>query len=141
MYYNEFLKITDSITFVLTLVYCFCCVWSCQVETFIFLVRFCYWWNSFMKGGEEDISNKAQDWNSLSLFKIQIKQDPGCSLIRISGPIPEVKKICIDHWLVKCCILRRIWAKWGVGEQVWFVVNTSGRSGDSRDPRKILQFF
>ena len=53
-----------------------------------------------------------------TLLKIKIKQKPVCRnkgyneafkhFIRISGPIPELKKICIDQWLGKCCILGRM---------------------------------
>ena len=34
--------------------------------------------------------------------------EPSNTLIRISGPIPEVKKICIDQSLEKYCILGRM---------------------------------
>ena len=45
-----------------------------------------------------------------------------------SGPIPEVKKS--DQLLGKYyCILGSIWAKWGVGKQVWFVPKTARRFG------------
>ena len=43
--------------------------------------------------------------------------------------------------MVKCCILGRVWAKRGVGEQVWFVPNTDGRSGGSCDTKNILQIL
>ena len=45
---------------------------------------------------------------------------------------PRSKKICVDQWLVKYCTLGRIWAKRGLGEQVWCVRNTGGESGESR---------
>ena len=51
------------------------------------------------------------------------------TFIRRSGFIPEVKKkkkkkICIDYWLGKYyCILERIQAKQGAGEQVRFFLN------------------
>ena len=43
---------------------------------------------------------------------------------------PRSKRIYIDQWLGKYyCILQRIRAKWGVGEEVWFVPNTDEWSG------------
>ena len=48
------------------------------------------------------------------------------------GACPWSKKICVDQWLVKYCTLGRIWAKRGLGEQVWCVRNTGGESGESR---------
>ena len=47
------------------------------------------------------------------------------TFMRMSRLMPEVKKICIDQWLGKYyCVLGRFRAKWGAGEQVWFVLNT-----------------
>ena len=56
------------------------------------------------------------------------------TFIRISGPIPEVKKICID------CILGRIRAKRGLDEQVRFVSNTVEESVGWCNPRNILKY-
>ena len=44
-----------------------------------FLVCFCYWPNSFMKGDKRGIFSKAPDWKTLFLIKIKIKQNPGCA--------------------------------------------------------------
>ena len=63
------------------------------------------------------------------------------TFIRISGSIPEVKKNRIDQWLWKYCILRKIRAKQGVGEQVWFVPNTVERSGGSHKSRKLFSLI
>ena len=60
------------------------------------------------------------------------------TFIRILGPIPKVKKL---HWSMTGeynCILGTIWAKQGVGEQVWFVPNIVVESGGQSNPRKIL---
>ena len=56
-----------------------------------------------MKGGEGGIFSKAPDWKLFFLLKIKLQA------------AQEVKKIWSDQWLGKHCILRRIWAKWGVG--------------------------
>ena len=49
------------------------------------------------------------------------------TFFRLSGPIQEVKKICIDQCLWKYyCILGKIREKRGVGGQVWFVPDTFG---------------
>ena len=49
--------------------------------------------------------------------------------IRIPGPIPEIKKLSLDQWLLKYyCLFRKAQAKRGVGEQVRFVPNTFGGS-------------
>ena len=61
--------------------------------------------------------------------------------IRISGPIPEFEKICIDRWLRTYCILGRTWSKQAISEQVLFVPNTVGGSGGSDNPRRYLQFL
>ena len=65
--------------------------------------------NSFMKGDEGGIFSKFPDGEPLSLFKIKIKQNPGCPNKEYNvafkhfhqnigaGPITEVKKICIDQ--------------------------------------------
>ena len=49
------------------------------------------------------------------------------------------KKICIDHWLGKYCILERNRTKRDVGKRVWFVLNAF--VWGSHNPRKILQFL
>ena len=63
--------------------------------------------------------------------------------ITISRFIPDVKKMCINQWLGKYCIVGKIWAKQGVEEQVWFVPNTVGVRGfrGSCNPKKMLQFL
>ena len=55
----------------------FCYTWSCLLEICIFLVFFCYWPNSFIKGDERDIFRKAPVWKPSFLCKIKIKQNPG----------------------------------------------------------------
>ena len=57
------------------------------------------------------------------------------------GSIPEVKKISIDQWLRKYCLLGRIQAKRDFGDQVWFVPNRVGWAGVSWDPRKNFQLL
>ena len=49
-----------------------------KVESYIFLVYFCYWPNSFMKGNEGGIFSKAPEWRTLFLLKMKIKQNPDC---------------------------------------------------------------
>ena len=49
--------------------------WS---ESCIFLVCFCYWPNSLMKGDEGGIFSKAPDWKTLFLLKMNIKQNTCC---------------------------------------------------------------
>ena len=76
---NQILKMIEPANSALTLAFCFCYTSSCTVKTCIFLVCFCYWPNSFMKGNEGGISSKFLDWKSLLfLLKIKIKQNPGC---------------------------------------------------------------
>ena len=116
--------------------FCFCYTWNYLVEIYIFLVLFCCWRNSFMKGDEGCNISKATDRNRLFLLKIKIKQKSACqnneyngpsnTFIRISGPIPEVKKICIDQSLGKCCILGRM-------RKILI-------SAGSREATKVLQF-
>ena len=104
----------------------FCYTWSCLVETCIFEMCFCYWSNSFMKGDKGGYFSKFPDWKPLLLFKIKTKQSPGCPNKESNVDFKRFrayhrgKKICIDQWLVKCCILGRTWAELGVGEQIWF---------------------
>ena len=51
-------------------------------------------------------------------------QSPGTS-IKISGPMSEVKKICIGKRLINYyCILKKIQAKRGVEKQFWLVPDT-----------------
>ena len=46
------------------------------------------------------------------------------TFIKISGPNPRIKKICIDQRLWRYyCLFRRVRAKQGVGEQIWFAAN------------------
>ena len=98
-----------------------------------------------MEGDKGGIFCKAPGWRSLFLLKIKMEQTSGCQIrnimqssstfVRILGPIPEVKKICIDQWLGKYYwILGRIWAKRGVCEQVKVVPNTVGGLGGGRTP-------
>ena len=67
-----------------------------------FLVCFCYWPNSLMKGDEGGIFSKAADWKTLFLLNIKIKQNPGCpnteqkcSLHTLSSEY----QIYLDQWL------------------------------------------
>ena len=96
-----------------------------------------------MEGDEEGIFSKAPNWKPLFLLEIRIKQNPGCPNKEYNAIFKHFymnikayargKKMCIDQWLGKYCILRKIWAKQGVGEQVWFVSNTVVESGVSRN--------
>ena len=65
------------------------------------------------------------------------------TFISISGPIQEVKKKAYDYqWLWKYyCLFRRVQAKWVVGEQVWFLRNTLGRSEGQCQLKKIWQLL
>ena len=129
----------------------FCYPWSCLIETCIFLVCFCYWSNSFMKGDEGGISNNFPDRKPLFLFKIKVKQNPGYPNKEYNVVFKHfhqnirayhrIKQIYIDQLLVKYCILAGIWATGGVGEQVWFVPNTSGRSRGIATPEKFCRFW
>ena len=76
--------------------------------------------------------------NKTQAAQIRNIMQSSSTFIRMSGPIPEVKKkICIDKWLGKCyCILERIQANRGVSEQVRFVPNIVGGSGEKRYPSK-----
>ena len=79
---------------------------------------------------------RPPDWKTLFLHKIKIKQNPDCrrneysaifeNLYQNGRAYPKIKKICIYQWLGKCyCIFgRRILAKGGVDDQVWFVPDT-----------------
>ena len=79
---------------------------------------------------------RAPDWKTLFLHKIKIKQNSDCRRNENSAIFehlhqnvtanPKIKKIWIDQWLGKCyCIFgRRILAKGGVADQVWFVPDT-----------------
>ena len=52
------------------------------------------------------------------------------------------KKICIDQWLEKSfCLLGRILAKRGVGEQMRFVPNTVGESGNSPILAEVCKIY
>ena len=100
--------------------------WTC-LETCIFLVcsktyLFISEPNSSMEGDEGCIFSKPPDWKPWFLLVIKTKQN--CQnkkynaifqpFIRISGPIPQVKKICIDQWLGTFWILDITPAKRGV---------------------------
>ena len=50
------------------------------------------------------------------------------------------KAALINDWK-NICILEKIQANQGVGEQVWFVPNTVGGVWWSPNPRNILQFL
>ena len=79
---------------------------------------------------------RAPDWKTLFLYKIKIKQNPDCRRNEYNAIFehlhqnvrvyPKFKKICIYQLLGKCyCIFgRRILAKGGVDDQVWFVPDT-----------------
>ena len=92
---------------------------------------FCYWPNFFMKGDKRGYFSKFPDWKHLFLFKMKIKQNPGCPNKEFKVDFKHFhqnirvyhksKKICISQWLVKCFILGRSWAKRGVADQIWFV--------------------
>ena len=59
------------------------------------------------------------------------------TLIKISGPFPEVKKIITDQRFRKYFwILERIRAKRGIGKQVRFVPNTIGRFWEEAQPQQ-----
>ena len=62
------------------------------------------------------------------------------TLIRISGPIPE-KKIGLDQWLGKYCILGRNRGKRGVAKEVCFVSNTVEGSEKVTMQGKIFSTF
>ena len=94
---------------------------------------------------KEEFSVKLQVGNLL-LLKIKIKQNPECpnkeyiiqslnTFIRISGLNLEVKS-CIDQWLEKYCILRRIPAIRGVGKYFRIVPNKVESFGGSRNPQE-----
>ena len=113
-------------------------------SVFLLLTKFLYerrWWSIF---------SKVRDRKPLFLLKIKIKQNPGCPNKHYNvvfkhfrqniRAYPRSKKICIDQWLGKCCILGKIWAKRGVGKKVWFVPNAVWGSWGSCNARKILQF-
>ena len=116
-----------------------------------FSLCFCYWTNSFMKRDEGGIFSKFPDQKPLLLFEIKVKQNPRCPSKEYKGIFKHFhqnirayhrsKKICIDQWLVKWCILGRIWAKRGVSEWVWFVPNTGVGSEGSRDTLKFFRFW
>ena len=89
--------------------------------------------SSSIEVDEAIISSKAPDWKPL--LKIKIEQNLLCSnkeynpifknIRQNSRVYTGVKKLCIYQWLGKYyCILGRIWARKGVGEQMWFVPNT-----------------
>ena len=73
--------------------------------------------NFSVEGDEVDIFSEGSCWKLLFFLKIIIKQKP-CrptrnimhslsTFIWVSGPMPEVKTICIDQWLWKhCCIFK-----------------------------------
>ena len=115
-----------------------------------FLVCFCYWPSSFMKGHEWGIFSKAPNWKPLFLIKIKIKQNLRCPNKEYNEDFkhfyqnirtcPRSKISFIDQWLGKYCILGRIWTKQGVGEQVWFVLNTVGGGGVAT-PENIFAIF
>ena len=112
---------------------CFYYFWEgkCLLHLNLFFINNYFWVhrpNSSMKGDEGGIFSKASDWKFLIKIKIktqaaQIRNtiQPSSTFIRISVPIPEVKK---NHWLRKYCfILGKIWAKWLVSKQIRFVPN------------------
>ena len=82
-----------------------------------------------MGGNGVAIFSKAPDGKPLFLLKIKIIKKPGCpnkeynavfeQIYQNVGAYPRCKKICIDYYLS-----RRVRAKRGIGEQVWFVPNT-----------------
>ena len=105
-----------------------------------------------MEGNEVDIFSWAPNKIPLILLKIKIKQNPGCLNKEYNAifehiqlnirAYPRSKKICIDQLLWKYnCLFRRVWAKQGVGEQVQFLPNTSGRSEGQCHLRKIWLFL
>ena len=108
------------------------------------------WPKSYMKRYEGGIFRKAPDWKRFFFFLILILNkisaaqtknimQSSSTFIRISSPIPELKKICIDQWLGNYLILERTWAKQTIGEQVRVVPNTVGGAVGSHNPSKILQ--
>ena len=112
---------------------CFYYFWEgkCLLHLNLFFINNYFWVhrpNSSMKGDEGGIFSKASDWKFLIKIKIktqaaQIRNtiQPSSTFIRISVPIPEVKK---NHWLRKYrFILGKIWAKWLVSKQIRFVPN------------------
>ena len=101
-----------------------------------------------MRGDEVGIFSKVSEWQPLFLLKVKIKQNPGCPnneyiYNAIFKHIHQniwaflKSKNYIDQWLWKyCCIFRTDRAKWGVGEQVWFIVNLFWGSEGRCNPRK-----
>ena len=62
--------------------------------------------------------------------------------IRISRAIPHVKKSAlINDWKNFFCLLGRILTKRGVGEQVRFVPNTVGESGNGPILAKFCKIY
>ena len=96
---------------------CFCYFWEgkCLLHLNLFFINYYFWVhrpNSSMKGDEGGIFSKASDWKFLIKIKIktqaaQIRNtiQPSSTFIRISVPIPEVKK---NRWLRK---YRLYWEK------------------------------
>ena len=88
---------------------------------------------------------------NLFLFEIKIQQNPGCPNKEYNAIFKHIhqnikaytksKKTCIDQLLGNYCTLRKIRAKQGFGEQVWFVPNTVGGSRVSHNPRKCNFFL
>ena len=88
---------------------------------------------------------------NLFLFEIKIQQNPGCPNKEYNAIFKHIhqnikaytksKNTCIDQLLGNYCTLRKIRAKQGFGEQVWFVPNTVGGSRVSHNPRKCCNFF
>ena len=123
--------------------FAFCFFFKFPCWNLYILECFCYWPNSFMKKHEGGIFNKASDWKRLFLLNIKTKKNPGCpnkeyNLVikhfhRNIRVYQEVKKICMNQWLEKCCILGRISTKRRIGEQIWFVPNTNGNIQKSQN--------
>ena len=128
------LKIIDLATFVFNFCFLFLLYLKLPSCNLHFLVCFCYWPNSFIKGDEGGIFTKFPHRKPLLLFKIKIKQNSSCPSKEYNVVFKRFyqnirvyhrgKKICIDQWMVKYYLL----TKQVLSEQVWFVQNKGGGS-------------
>ena len=65
-----------------------------KVESCIFLVYFCYWPNSFMKGDEGGIFSKAPDWKTLFLLKMEYFNAYICNHIMMANTCIKIYQNC-----------------------------------------------
>ena len=108
------------------------------------------------------ISTQLSKMHGTIRIKIRIEQNPDCPNKEYNvifkhfhqniRAYPRSKKKCVDQWrkyymillyklIGKYFTLARIRAKRCHRKEVWFVPNTVGGFGGSRDPKKILIFF